>query len=111
MVHRHLKKLWQIVCKSSKPASLGIRREKEESVMKLIMAVVQDKDSALLSDELVEANIRATKLSSSGGFLRAGNTTFMIGVEDGQVEEVLNLIKVNCESREQFMTTPVNMDT
>ena len=79
--------------------------------MKMIMAVVQDKDSALLSDELVEANIRATKLSSSGGFLRAGNTTFMIGVEDGQVEEVLNLIKVNCESREQFMTTPVNMDT
>lgn len=78
--------------------------------MKLIMAVVQDKDSALLSDELVEANIRATKLSSSGGFLRSGNTTFMIGVEDEQVEEVLNIIKVNCESREQYMTTPVNMD-
>ena len=79
--------------------------------MKLIMAVVQDKDSALLSDELVEANIRATKLSSSGGFLRSGNTTFMIGVEEEQVEEVLNIIKVNCESREQYMATPVNMDT
>lgn len=78
--------------------------------MKMIMAVVQDKDSALLSDELVEANIRATKLSSSGGFLRSGNTTFMIGVEDDRVEEVLNIIKVNCESREQFMTTPVNLD-
>lgn len=79
--------------------------------MKLIMAVVQDKDSALLSDELVEANIRATKLSSSGGFLRSGNTTFMIGVEDEQVEEVLNIIKINCESREQYMTTPVNIDS
>lgn len=78
--------------------------------MKLIMAVVQDKDSALLSDELVEANIRATKLSSSGGFLRSGNTTFMIGVEDDRVEEVLNIIKVNCESREQYMTTPTNLD-
>lgn len=76
--------------------------------MKMIMAVVQDKDSALLSDELVEANVRATKLSSSGGFLRSGNTTFMIGVEEERVEEVLNIIKINCESREQYMTTPVN---
>ncbi|MBP6247876.1 MAG: cyclic-di-AMP receptor, partial [Trichococcus sp.] len=46
--------------------------------MKLIMAIIQDKDSAILSDELVEANVRATKLPSTGGFLRAGNTTFMI---------------------------------
>ena len=78
--------------------------------MKLIMAVVQDKDSTLLSDELVDANIRATKLSSSGGFLRSGNTTFMIGIEDDRVEEVLNIIKVNCESREQYMTSPVSLD-
>lgn len=78
--------------------------------MKLIMAVVQDKDSTLLSDELVDANIRATKLSSSGGFLRSGNTTFMIGIEDERVEEALNIIKVNCESREQYMTSPVSLD-
>ena len=78
--------------------------------MKLIMAVVKDKDSGLLSDELVEANIRATKLSSSGGFLRSGNTTFMIGVEDNQVKQVLDIIKVNCESREQYMTAPVSLD-
>lgn len=78
--------------------------------MKLIMAVVQDKDSALLSDELVEANVRATKLSTSGGFLRSGNTTFMIGVEDERVKEVLHIIKVNCESREQYMNANVSMD-
>lgn len=78
--------------------------------MKLIMAVIQDKDSAILSDELVEANIRATKLPSTGGFLRSGNTTFMIGVEDERVEEVLAIIKANCESREQFMAAPVSID-
>ena len=61
--------------------------------MKLIMAIIQDKDSAILSDELVEANVRATKLPSTGGFLRAGNTTFMIGVEDERVDEVLRIIK------------------
>ena len=68
--------------------------------MKLIMAIIQDKDSAILSDELVEANVRATKLPSTGGFLRAGNTTFMIGVEDERVDEVLQIIKTNCEARE-----------
>ena len=47
--------------------------------MKLIIAIVQDKDSNRLSGELVKANFRATKLASTGGFLRAGNTTFMIG--------------------------------
>lgn len=40
------------------------------------MAVIQDKDSTRLSDALVKADYRATKLSSTGGFLKAGNTTF-----------------------------------
>lgn len=44
--------------------------------MNLIIAIIQDKDSNRLSSELVKANFRATKLASTGGFLRAGNTTF-----------------------------------
>ena len=71
--------------------------------MKLIMAVVQDKDSNRLSDALVENDFRATKLASTGGFLKAGNTTFMIGIEDEHVEEVLTIIKDNCKSREQLV--------
>ncbi|UTR12423.1 MULTISPECIES: cyclic-di-AMP receptor [Evansella] len=71
--------------------------------MKLIMAVVQDKDSNRLSDALVENDFRATKLASTGGFLKAGNTTFMIGTEDKNVEKVLTIIKDNCKSREQLV--------
>lgn len=71
--------------------------------MKLIMAVVQDKDSNRLSDALVKANLRATKLASTGGFLKAGNTTFLIGVDDGRIEEVLDIIKENCRSRDQLV--------
>ena len=48
--------------------------------MKLILAIVQDKDSNLLSSQFIDANIQATKLSTTGGFLKAGNTTFIIGV-------------------------------
>ncbi|WP_416148098.1 cyclic-di-AMP receptor [Salipaludibacillus sp. HK11] len=71
--------------------------------MKLIMAVVQDKDSNRLSDALVDKEYQATKLASTGGFLKAGNTTFMIGVKDKDVDHVLEIIKDNCKSREQLV--------
>ncbi|ADH97586.1 cyclic-di-AMP receptor [Salisediminibacterium selenitireducens] len=71
--------------------------------MKLIMAVIQDKDSNRLSDALVEHDFQATKLASTGGFLKAGNTTFMIGVEDEHVNEVLTIINENCKAREQLV--------
>lgn len=79
-------------------------------VMKLVLAIVQDKDSNQLSSEFIDANIRATKLSSTGGFLRAGNTTFIIGIEEERVPEVLTIIGNNAQTREQFMTPPVNLD-
>ncbi|AOF49441.1 cyclic-di-AMP receptor [Tetragenococcus halophilus] len=74
--------------------------------MKLVLAIVQDKDSNRLANEFIEANIRATKLSSTGGFLKAGNSTFIIGVEDERVEKTLGLIKKTCQSRKQYVSTP-----
>lgn len=83
--------------------------------MKLIMAVVQDKDSNRLAHALSEMNFRSTKLASTGGFLRSGNTTFLIGAEDYRIEKAIQVIKENCESREQLMSpgTPMggNADT
>ncbi|TDF91616.1 cyclic-di-AMP receptor [Paenibacillus piri] len=75
--------------------------------MKLVVAVVQDKDSNRLSNALIKEGFRATKLASTGGFLRAGNTTFMIGIEDERISEVMQVIKANCKIREQ-MVTPVS---
>ncbi|MCM3598965.1 cyclic-di-AMP receptor [Metabacillus idriensis] len=71
--------------------------------MKMIIAVVQDQDSNKLSSALVEHNFRATKLATTGGFLKSGNTTFMIGTEDARVEKALAVIKENCQSREQLV--------
>lgn len=71
--------------------------------MKLVVAVVQDKDSNRLSEALVKSNFRATKLASTGGFLKSGNTTFMIGTEDQHVQRVLDIIKENCQSRDQLV--------
>lgn len=72
--------------------------------MKMIVAVVQDKDAGRLSNALVKEGIRATKLASTGGFLRAGNTTFLIGVDDEKVEDVMRIIQANCRVRDQLVT-------
>ncbi|MCL6637616.1 MAG: cyclic-di-AMP receptor [Alicyclobacillus sp.] len=72
--------------------------------MKMILTVVQNKDSPRLAQNLVNAGIRATKLASTGGFLSAGNTTFMIGTEEERVSEVLELIRNSCRAREQVVT-------
>jgi uncharacterized protein YaaQ len=72
--------------------------------MKLVIAIVQDKDSNRLSSALIQEGFRATKLASTGGFLRAGNTTFMIGTEDDRVPDVLKVIRANCKVREQLVT-------
>lgn len=73
------------------------------SKMKLIIVVVQDQDSNKLLNVLTDYNFRVTKLSSSGGFLKSGNTTFMIGTEDIRVEKALQIIKDNCKSRDQLV--------
>ncbi|WP_027108960.1 cyclic-di-AMP receptor [Lacticigenium naphthae] len=78
--------------------------------MKMIVAIVQDQDSRRLSDDFVEHGMRATKLSSTGGFLRAGNTTFIIGIENRRVEEVLAVIKGNCSTRNQTVMNPPTYD-
>lgn len=79
--------------------------------MKLILAIVQDKDSQRLANKFIDANVRATKLSTTGGFLKSGNTTFIVGIEDERVDEVLAIIKDTCESREQYLTAPISLDT
>lgn len=75
--------------------------------MKLILAVIQDKDSNRLINALGEEDFKTTKLASTGGFLKEGNTTLMIGCEDEEVDKVLEVIEDNCSQREQ-MVAPIS---
>ncbi len=76
--------------------------------MKLIVAIVQDQDAISLIDDLTDTDYRVTKLASTGGFLKSGNTTLLIGVEDEEVEEVINIVDRNCKTRE-VTTSLLNM--
>ena len=71
--------------------------------MKMLIAIVQDQDSHILMDELSERDFRMTKLASTGGFLKAGNTTILMGIDEARIPEALSIIENNCKSRD--MTT------
>ncbi len=70
--------------------------------MKLILAVVQDEDTDALTESLVESGYRFTKISTTGSFLRTGNTSLMIGVEDAGVEGVMSVLQRTCRRRTQI---------
>ena len=75
--------------------------------MKLIFAVVNGDDSAAVSKALSKNGFRATKLASSGSFLSSGNTTFLICVEEDQVDTVIDTVQQKCHHRKQFVpSTP-----
>jgi uncharacterized protein YaaQ len=73
--------------------------------MKLVIAIVQDDDAANLVARLTKEGFRVTKLATTGGFLRAGNTTLLVGVEEEKVEKVIGTIKGLCETRKQVVTS------
>ncbi|NLW55149.1 MAG: hypothetical protein GX050_00765 [Firmicutes bacterium] len=71
----------------------------------LIIAVVQDQDVNRLLAKLMEKGYSATKLASTGGFLRQGNTTLLIGVEqESAVPEVVAVIKEVCRTRKRVVS-------
>ncbi|MDZ5017201.1 hypothetical protein GNF72_18765, partial [Clostridium perfringens] len=74
--------------------------------MKLVIAMVQDDDALDLVDAITEAGFRVTKLASTGGFLKAGNTTLIIGVEKDKVQSVIDVVEEVCKTRKQIITTP-----
>lgn len=77
--------------------------------MKLIIAIVQDEDSTDVIDVLTEENYRVTKLATTGGFLKSGNTTLMVGIEEEKVQFAIDAIKQICKKRKETLVTSTNL--
>ncbi len=71
--------------------------------MKLVITVIHDRDKHKISETLLRNNFKFTKLASTGGFLREGNVTFLIGVEEKRLDELMSVIKESCKTREQYV--------
>jgi uncharacterized protein YaaQ len=63
--------------------------------MKMIVAIIRDSDNEAVSQALVTGGFRVTRIASTGGFLRRGSSTLMIGVEDDKVEAAIQVLKDN----------------
>lgn len=71
--------------------------------MKLIFAIVGKSDSHAVQDALTSSGFMVTRLSTTGGFLKAGNVTFLIGMDNNKVDAAVDIIKKYCSKRTQAM--------
>ena len=71
--------------------------------MKMIIAILNSDDASTVMHNLIEEGYQITKLSTTGGFLRAGNVTVLIGVEDDKLEHCLEIIGKYSKSRKQLI--------
>lgn len=67
--------------------------------MKMILAIINHDDANRVTRALTRAHYFVTKLATTGGFLKDGNTTLITGVEDDLVDDVMELIQENTKAR------------
>lgn len=70
--------------------------------MKLVYAIVRNDNEDDVISALTGQKYSITRLSTTGGFLRKGNTTLLIGTEDEHVEDVIGIIKKECGKRQKI---------
>ncbi len=71
--------------------------------MKMVMAIINADDANTVVSNLTKAGFSSTKLATTGGFLKTGNTTILIGIDDEKLEDVLEIIKKHSHSRKQLV--------
>lgn len=74
--------------------------------MKLVFAIVNNEDGNIVMRELNRAGFSVTKMASTGGFLRVGNTTLLTGTEEEDVDKVIETIRKHSAKRKQIVFTP-----
>ena len=78
--------------------------------MKLVTAIVNKEDSKAVCNELLRSHFYVTRLATTGGFLMAGNTTFISGVDDEKVDAVIGIIAKYSSRRTQIVPSTSTME-
>jgi len=77
--------------------------------MKLILAIINRDDAGEVTRNLTRKGFSSTRLSTTGGFLLAGNVTILVGVDAEKVQDVIDVIKEHSHSRQQFLPATTEM--
>ena len=75
--------------------------------MKLVLAIINYDDANAVTHALTKKGFSSTKLATTGGFLKAGNTTFLLGVDDSRVDEVIEVISKYSKKRTQMVSSSI----
>jgi len=75
--------------------------------LKLVIAIISSRDTNALLDALNREEIGATLINSTGGFLREGNATVFIGVEDERVNRVITILSQTCKTRTRLVSPSI----
>ena len=78
--------------------------------MKLILAIVSNDDASDVSSALTKENFYVTRLATTGGFLRAGNTTIIVGTEDERVQQCIDIIGEQSKRRTEIVPSTASYD-
>ena len=77
--------------------------------MKMLLAIINSDDAHSVMNHLMEAGFQITKLATTGGFLRAGNVTILIGLEDSRLDEAMDIIRKYSNTLKQIIPTTANL--
>ena len=78
--------------------------------MKLILAIISTGDTKACISALNRASFHVTRLATTGGFLSSGNTTLIIGCEDEEVENAIEIIGNESQRRKEAVPTTISTD-
>jgi len=73
--------------------------------MKVILAVTTSEAAEKVADALKAQDFRVTIMGSMGGFLRRKSATLLIGLQDDQVEQALQIIRENAPQPQEEVRT------
>ena len=73
------------------------------TTIKLVLAIVQEEDADAVSASLLAEQFSLTRTNTSGGFLREGNVSFMLGVPENRLGQLLSIVRRTCVTRTQYV--------
>lgn len=110
-----IKRFARLAGPASQPAATSepvtVAEEGKGDRMNLVLTILQNEDADAVTRALIAAGFRVTRMSTAGGFLRRGNVTLLIGVEEKQTDELMRIIESNCRVRQQPGAIEASMPT
>ena len=77
--------------------------------MKMLLAIINYDDSQSVIAALTKEGLSVTRLATTGGFLKSGNVTVLIGLDESRLDDAFQIIRDHCRKRKQIVPTTTEL--